>query len=320
MKHFFTLSIVLLVFFLSCNSQKNNGKDKTDSNIILKYIQQGKDVFLANKKINGIIDFSDIPLSYSQTQKIAIIEINSALTFINCKFSDSIKIFAPKENHAYITHFNKPVTFINCEFSGHFNFRQAVFNNEVIFAQCKFNDEAHFEGVVFNTHNIDFKETSFNAKAKFTSSEFYGNLNFMSSKFYANAEFNNCFFNRNVNFASCDFKKLANFANIETRGYFKANYSIFSDKAYFNNAVFYKEVNFVKISSKKNFVFTKNNCLNKVDFSNAYFDNNLTLKNNIFKTGFTEFNNVEITDSCKTITNDNKIFNFELMEVQFSEN
>jgi Pentapeptide repeats (9 copies) len=313
-------TIITISFFLtSCNSSETTStiSGEITGNNIISMINNQEKINFVDQTITGNIDFSAITNTYTKNPTIAICEINSPITFANCHFTDSIIGFKVAENYAYTANFMKPVTFINCTFDKNINFRQAVFNDVVEFSGCTFNDEARFEGSVFYANNTYFHESTFEKLAKFTNSSFYGDVSFMNAVFNSDAGFNNCFFNRNANFGACNYKEMANFGNIEVRGFFRMNYSIYKQKAYFQDCIFDGKIEAVKINSNSNFVFSRNACNSYVDFNNSAFSGIANLSENYFIEGKTNFDYIQKSVDCEIITADNKSISTSDVKIEF---
>lgn len=302
------INLLILFIFIAlygCNEAQIKSLDNISSDNIINRINSNSEVVFVNRQIEGNLDFTKVNNIFTNTPALVIANVNSPLTFVECTFTDSIIGFLPDSNFAYLTSFNMPITFIKCKFEKDVNFRQTIFNSSVTFAQCEFNEEVHFEGSVFYGNLSDFKETTYNKLAKFTNASFYGSANFMNAQFNDIAEFNNCFFNRNATFSASNFVKSANFGNIEVRGYFKANYAIFSEKGYFDNCYFGYITDFVRITSKTNFIFTNNSFYHNTNFSEAFFDGNLNFSNNTFIKNNNKFDEFATSDSCNIIFDNN---------------
>lgn len=308
----FSISLILM----SCSETESNLGEITGNKIISMINNQQKIDFV-DQTITGNIDFSEITNTYTKNPTISICDINSPMTFVNCHFTDSIIGFKVAKNYAYTANFTKPVTFINCTFDKNINFRQAIFNDVVEFSSCTFNDEARFEGTVFYANNTYFHESTFEKLAKFTNSSFYGNVSFMNAVFNSDAEFNNCFFNRNASFGACNYYGMANFGNIEVRGFFRINYSIYKQKAYFQDCIFNGKIEAVKINSNSNFIFNKNTCNSYVDFNNSAFSGIANLSGNYFIEGKTNFEYIQKSDDCEITTTDNKSISTNEMKIEF---
>lgn len=301
---------------MSCNTNvsENTGTDITPNQVIQK-INNSENIQFVDKTITGNIDFTEIENIFVRSNAIGIAEINSAITFINCNFKDSIIAFEVVDEFATICYFNKPVTFINCTFDKNINFRQSTFKDNVEFSGCTFADETRFEGVFFNGNENNFRESTFEKLAKFTNATFSGDISFMNSVFNADAGFNNCFFDKNANFGACNYSEMANFGNIEVRGYFRANYSIYYKKAYFQDCIFNGKVEAVKINSKGDFVFAQNIFRNDANFNNSVFTGNFNFSKNLFIENKCSFEDIKVAKVSKIEIDDNKTLNSNLKSI-----
>ena len=311
-KQYLLIAIIIISnITIGCNNTatpKNIADNISANNIILK-INNEENIEFVDKTINGNLDFSTISDTYTRNPTIAVAEINSSITFINCHFTDSIIGFKVANDYAYITNFKKNMTFIDCTFDKNINFRQAVFNDIVEFSRCIFKDEVRFEGAVFYANNTYFHESTFEKLAKFTNASFYGDVTFMNAIFESDASFNNSFFNKNGNFAGCNYSEMANFGNIEVRGFFRINYSIYEQKVYFENCTFFGKIEAVKINSKSNFYFCKNDCRSFADFNTSIFDGKINISENFFITETTNFQDITISENCEVENQNNKSLN-----------
>ncbi len=303
-----TLLFFSAVIFLLTNCTYNS--QNISAYKIARIINKKKAIVFVDKNISSTIDFTRNKNKYTQTPSLEISDIQSPLTFVNCKFSDSIIAFRIHKNYATKTTFNKTITFINCKFSKYLNFRQSEFKEAVIFVNCTFSGEAHFEGSIFKGIQNEFKESSFEKICNFNSTNFSGNANFMNCVFYSNANFSNARFKEDVNFSACNFQDLTIFQNTLFKGETRFNYTVFDKKTFFINCQFEGNTKFHKIISKQNFRFERNICAKKFDLSSATFYTNFIFKDNHFN--HLEFNlkKTNISDSCKTQIKNN----YELQE------
>jgi len=313
---FILFSITIAIFGCNSSETKVNAGEISSKYIITK-INKTENIEYVDKTITGVLDFSTISNKYTRNPAIEVAEINSAITFVNCHFTDSIIGFRVADAYADITKFTKSVTFIKCTFDKAVLFRQNEFNDIVEFSNCTFNDETRFEGVSFNNNNVYFHETTFEKRTKFTNATFSGNVTFMNAVFNSNFDFNNVHVKQNANFSACNFKMQANFGNTGIDGFLRLNYSIFDKKAYFQNCFFFGAIEAVKIVSKENFIFSRNTCYSYVNFENSNFSNNVEFSNNYFFKGKTTFENMTKSDSTIVNQENNHIFTDEIIHFDF---
>ncbi len=297
------------MLFFSIASCKTESKPKVSDEVqaekIIEKINKSQNIEYVAKKISGNLDFTKSTSRYSQSAQIGVIDINSALTFINCTFTDSIIGFSTEDKFAYLSNFNKTVTFINCTFEKPVLLRQNRFKDIVEFTNCHFDENTHFEGSTFSGDNTYFKENIFNKNARFTNTNYYGNVIFMNNGFASNAYFNNCFFNRNSNFSSSSFSSTVTFENSEFRGFWRLNYSVFSKKAYINNCKLDGKLDAVKIISKENFIFSENKCNDKIIFEQSTFRGRFEFANNNLFEEKNIFEDAKKSEDCQTIIKSN---------------
>ena len=304
------LIFILLFFIVSCTNSNTLG-DEISATQIIKLINKNQNILIIDKTIKGDLDFTKIKNTYARSQHIVVADINSSVTFINCKFEGNIIGFSVNENKsAIITIFKKNLTFTDCEFNGEINLRQNEIKGPVDFSKSIFNKKVSMEGITFWHSDNHFNNTTFNDEVKFSSSTFYGKTTFMESVFKTTTSFSKCFFMQKVNFGVCNFYGYTNFYHLNCNAQFTANYAIFHDEVYFNNSQFYNKTDFVEIFSKKSINFTDVVFYSNTKFNNSTFNNIVIFKNTIFITKKPDLDKISIQkgtnfvlDNCYFLSN-----------------
>ncbi|WP_175455648.1 pentapeptide repeat-containing protein [Winogradskyella thalassocola] len=276
MKHFV---LVLLAFVqLSCATQNSSpGED----NSIKKLIIKDQPVYIENKTINDIVDFTFFLEKHLISEGVYQVNVKSGITFKKCIFKKPVTAFRKMvDGKIVLTSFQGNVSFIDCVFQDEVNFRGSRIMGRTDFTGSTFNDSANFEEL--NCYdNAYFNQCVFEGVSRFQNAFFNQKANFMSAEFDEVISFQNSMFNSELQFSASKFYKYADFTLVDCRGKVLFNYAEFTEKADFSHSIFAQDFHFV---STKNNTTNFNNCrfLGKVSFNKLDVLNTLSLNESYF--------------------------------------
>ncbi len=245
MRKIFSFIIALQAIFLISSCKK----------AFLQNAQKNKNIVFVNQTFDEKIDFTQLK-AHIISKGLKVVDVKANITFINCRFKDSVIAFGQKGNFTIQTVFEGNLTFENCYFEKPVIFRQSKFYKDVKFKSDTFAGEVSFEGGIF-LMPVNFSENIYKKAAKFTSANFKSKVNFMNSNFEDLANFNNANFRDIVNFSASKFYGYTNFYNLTTED-FLINYSHFYGLTFFNNGRFSGRAEFIKIQADSIFEMKNN--------------------------------------------------------------
>ena len=233
------LTLLLVSTFNSCSS-KNYVKETgsaINADEIINLMNEGKDIYMEDKTIEGAIDFTKLRRSNQESKGVQRINISSSLTFIHCIFTGKITGFGADDKTTNLISYRKNFTCIECEFKEEVTLRESNFYGTVNFSGASFLKKVSFEGSLFTT-DAYFSKTSFSDEARFQNVVLHNKINFMEAICGKTISFQGASFLGDAQFGVAKFLAYADFsvASFSSGCFF--NYAEFSNQAIFSHTVF----------------------------------------------------------------------------------
>ncbi|MFQ3575402.1 MAG: hypothetical protein SNJ77_03100 [Cytophagales bacterium] len=264
MKTNLLLLFFCLLFFACSNS---DASEKISSTKVLDLVKKGKPVFIQNKTIVGVLDFTELKsLLYPSLPRLNSVEIPVAIYFENCTFDDEIVAYKISNGMAINVVFQKTLTFFSCTFKSKVFLKEIEVRGESNFEKNVFQKDFFLEGSRFFGINVVFNETTFKNKTNFSRVIFEGktswrNITFEEETTFQNTDFKDSFFmadaifNKNLDFSLATFRKKMSFNHVTTIDFVDFTGSSFLGQAdflnnepsksfSFNESVFYQKARF----------------------------------------------------------------------------
>ena len=158
MKYLFGLSIAIFICLVACASSKKTSL--SNSQQLIKAIQEGKDFTASDKTFDGDIIFKDIFNSNNGS-----IYISSQLIFDNCTFNGKIEWSSDTNQRLY---FEKEVRFDDCTFEKDLLLNETVFRSRLQIVDCLFRENLNLDRNSFLIKtNIDKNEIGQNISTQY---------------------------------------------------------------------------------------------------------------------------------------------------------
>ena len=225
MKNIITLLSFLLINIFAFSQKSVNAND------ILRDIENGKPIIIANATIEGILDLTYMNDALPKLPKrskwwnnggsnTVEKQITNKVSFVNCTFKDDVLAYIPDEKSGY--------TFV------------ANFEDNVVFKDCVFEQKAMF------------KYSDFEQDSNFSGTKFNGASTFKYAKFEKDISFENTLFDEPATFKYADFKRFVSFKNSIFKESAVFKYTEFNDGVSFNNVRFEEDLNikYTKVSGE----------------------------------------------------------------------
>jgi len=274
--------IILLMFLFALQWQTKAG-NTIDAEDILEDIRDGKTIFIHDKTIEGVLDFSKVLPEATDIGKFTnYIEV--PICFIGCHFQNDVRAFSVKERIAYSTVFMKDVSFQECSFDSAFLFRETVFRGNLMLTASLFTGEFSLEGADIYGGESRFNECEFNGFSKFQRAIFRGNTDFFKAVFAAQCSFQNARFFRELRFNVCTFHENTDMSLLKCFDFY-ANYSTFMGKILLNDVIVQNRIEFLKTKFNKNANLKNMLVHGKSLFSDVQLSEEINLQGSCFHSG-----------------------------------
>lgn len=296
LKCFFSLFFILAVIN-GCQSGVNNSSDEISADAIIKSINKGKPIVVVNKTIKGKLDFTKVSDKTIETEGNFRVWINSPITFINCKFTDTVSAYGftmqGKHKINVFVSFNRNVTFTKCEFHKPVYFNESDIIGLANFSGSTFYYDAVFEGGYFRFKNTYFTNALFKGKAKFQRTLFLGDVSFFQSQFDGKVYFQYSTVYKNAQFSNTKYEVFASFDKMSVNGELLFDQSEFKGDCYFNNSSFDGRTDFHKVIFNKKVSFKNAKIKERLNFSKAQINDTIIFENSVL---------YSLPDTTETIT------------------
>lgn len=243
-----------LCLLLGCTP--SNASEKIAAEKVLEQIKKQKTVFIQNKTIVGVLDFTTLnTFLYPSLPRLNTVEIPVAIYFENCEFVNEIVAYKFSNGIATRTVFGKSLTFFSCQFKSQVKLNEMEVKGESNFEKNTFFKEFSCEGSRFFGLNVVWNQSVFKNKSDFSRAVFEGkttwrnvvmeeeanlqHATFKDSFFMADA-----IFNQTLNFSLATFWKRMSFNHVTT-----------IDFVDFTGASFMGQSDFLNNEPKKNVSF-----------------------------------------------------------------
>lgn len=233
---------------------------------IIKLLEKGKNVEIANKIILDDVDFTLANhlqmFSNSQIQNV----INGNIFFSNCIFMGKITTNGSKDNFSIMTKFNENLIFQNCDFRGDVDFSNAVVMGSINFNKAKFRKTTSFNNMMVYAKDAYFSEIEAENSVSMIYACFNGNLYVMDGQFQSDLSLQNITVNGKLMASGLQCTAAAEFDMMSIRGRAIFNYAKFDKQASFIQSRFFDDADFVGTT------FTEN-----ANLENTYFFGKLNM-------------------------------------------
>lgn len=309
---FITLVFVSTLYSCSSNTPVKKNTNIVNADEIISLINEGKDVFLENKTIKGVIDFTKTKNANMESKGVSRFNIRSSLTFMNCIFMEKIIGYSSNDTLTNLVSYQKNFSCIACEFREDVILRESNFYGTVNFSEASFVLKGTFEGSNFLT-GVYFSKTSFSDEVRFQNAVFHNKVNFMESIFGKTLSFQGAVFKDDVQFSVSKFLAYADFSLVSFSSGCFFNYAVFSNQAIFNNALFKGRAEFVQAEFSGNTEFK--NCIfyNLAKYNEAIINNTFSFQNATFLFSKPEMGNYKRKEQTKIIFDKAKASSFEFL-------
>ena len=275
---------LILALSLGCSSSKNIkfNTQQINADDIIDALNNNQPIFLNNKNIVGVLDFTKLKNQYYQQKNIAKVIVNQPVSFINCTFNDSVKAYATNsKNNEFTCSFNINLCMEGCTFKKPVIFRRSAIHGNATFTGSKFEEEAFFEGIDFYGYTL-FNETNFSKPVMFNECKFNDYANFFKVFFKETASFQNCVFNDVFKPANGNFYGYTDFSGCKFFGFTDFAYTTFYKQAIFANQIYMFPVKFTGVVFNFSVEFKDIIFMNNTNFSNISFNDKTLFSNILF--------------------------------------
>ncbi len=277
------LTTILVSTFNSCSSKNavKGNSNSVNASELINLINEGKDIYIENKIIEGVIDLTQLKTGSDENKNIHRISITSSLTFLHCIFTEKIIGYSTNDSKTNLVSFTKNITCIECEFKEEVFLRECTFYGSANFSGTSFVKKTSFEGSNFITDAF-FSKSSFSDEARFQNVVFQNKSNFMEAICGKTISFQGAGFTGDAQFSVVKFLAYADFSVCAFSAGCYFNYAEFSNQAIFNNTVFKGRAEFLKSLFNGNTEFKACIFYNIVKMNEATIGNNLNFTNAAF--------------------------------------
>jgi hypothetical protein len=306
------LATLIVITFNSCSSKNyaNQNSNTINANEIINLLNDGKDIYLENKIINGDLNFNQLKNAYRESNNVHRANITSSITFFKCIFTGKVSAYNAGDGKSNLVSFTKNVSFMQCEFKEEVALREGNFYGTVNFSGSSFLKRVSFEGSNYMTDAF-FSKSSFSEEARFQNIVFQNKANFMEAICGKTISFQGTAFFGEAQFSVAKFLAYADFsvASFSSGCFF--NYAEFSNQAIFNNTVFKGRVEFLNAAFKANTEFKSCIFYDILKMNEASVDKTLNLQNSTFIFLKPDLTNYKKTDQTKLIFDNAKTTSFQ---------
>ena len=266
MHRIYSLLFAFLTAFASCTFAKGDKNKTIEADEIIRLIDKGKPVELADKIIMGDLDFTQIKNKYIDGCAIVSHDIAVPVTFVKCVFMGNVTGFCEKNRAVNVVRFCRNTSFKQCDFRGNLNLNQNTVDGDFILAESVFRENVSLDYLHIKGRNAHMWEINAEKNFSMSYSQTEGMLNMMDAQFHSEASLQGIRCNE------------AQFSNM------KARHSIDLSLATFNGKVIF---NYAQIDGNADLSNVR--FLDRVDIYKSRFANNTNLQNTTFY-GKTRFN------------------------------
>lgn len=249
MKIYRSILILLCVMVSACTHAEQKEMHAKD---IIKLLEKGKNVEIANKIILDDLDFTLgnhlQMLSNSQIQNV----INSNVFFSNCVFMGKITTNGTKDNFPIATKFSENLIFHNCDFRGDVDFSNAVVLGAINFNKAKFRKNTSFNNLMAFSKDAYFSEIEAEGSVSMIYASFNGNLFLMDGQFQSDLSLQNITIQGKLMASGLQCTSAAEFDMMSIRGRAIFNYTNFNKQASFIQSRFFDDADFVGTTFSEN--------------------------------------------------------------------
>ncbi len=263
----------MCVCFVSCTHADNKNVNASD---IIKMIQKGKPVQMANKVIFGDLNFADAlkPELFSGT--VLRTKIESTVFFSGCVFTGKVTATSNMSGAEVQTCFGRNLVFQECDFRDTVNFDNIEVSGVVNFQKSTFRKPVSFNGMTAWTSNGVFSYIKAEAAFEMQAAKVRGTLNMSNSEFAGFVRLQNLSVDDSFLFNSVRCNSSADLSLLRTGGRAMFNYTVFGGSCMMLMSRFGGDAEFVKTEFAK-----KPNFENVVFYGRAVQADSIDLSNSI---------------------------------------
>ena len=236
---------ILSSHLIACTSSNVTAQgSKVAAEDILRTIQEGKDVWLENKTIEGTIDFTQLTTANIESNAVTRHHVTGSITVKNCDIKGKIICYRAEQDMHHLVAFAKNISFISCKFKDEVQIRESSVYGRVVFTGCTFDKITIFEGSTF-VMDATFGDAQFNEETRFQNCNFQHRSNFMNAQFDKTVSFQGSNFALDAQFSNVHFHGYADMTVINWTSHCFFNYAEFKQQAIFNNSYFKGRAEFI---------------------------------------------------------------------------
>lgn len=276
----FRILLLCLSAFVTFSCTATGKKDIKASDII-RLLQKGKDVQIADKIVWGDLDFTTLGNLKVRTPGLLQADVEGNIFFSNCVFMGKVFSAGKKGALPVTARFKCNLVFHECDFRGEVDFSNAEVSGMAYFGKSVFRENARFNQLSVWSKDSYFSEVKAEKDFSMVYSAFEGNLYFLDAVFGQKASFQEMSVQGKLSFNNAFFKEKAGLDLMSVNGAAFFNYAVFEKGADFSYSRFLHTADFINTTFGDKGNFEKTYFLNTVRFKEV--DNhNLILKETYF--------------------------------------
>ncbi len=224
------LLILIGLGLVSCSQAQNGDNQKMKeykAKEIIKMINKGENVLIANAIIKDDVDFTNVDDVDIASPALFTANVSCSIYFQSCVFLGSVKSKGYQEiNKKRIpvrTRFSKEVNFMDCDFRNEVDFCDAEFQSSVHFNKSVFRGEAKFNNILSMGNKNQWWEIEADSTFSMCGSTFRGDLNMMDAKFNRDASLQGINV-RNLQISNLSSAEILDLSNVNINGSLLFNY------------------------------------------------------------------------------------------------
>ena len=291
---------VLFSHFTSCSSSHVTAQgSKISAEDIMHTIQEGKEVYIENKTVEGTLDFTQLPTANTESNAVIRHYVASSITFKNCEIKGKIICYRPDKEMNHLVAFAKNLSFVGCKFKDEVQVRESIIYGRCMFNTSTFDKVSSFEGSTFML-DVAFGEAEFNEEARFQNCNFQHRSNFMTAMFDKTVSFQGSNFALDAQFSNVNFKGYADMSLINWDSHCFFNYARFWKQGVLSNSYFKGRTEFIATTFDGNTEINHCNFYGVTRMNNAKLNDKMSIDNSFFllskpeTTGFVKGTNAQL--------------------------
>jgi len=248
------ITICLCVFCVACTNAENKNINASE---IVKMIQKGKPVQLADKVIFGDLNFAEALKPEFLGGSVMCTKIQHSISFAGCVFMGNVSAKSVQNGVPIQTVFGTNLVFQNCDFRGEVNFDDAEIFGYASFHKSNFRKSASFNNITIWASNCVFSYIIADSDFVMQASRVKGTLNIANAEFKNKLKLQELIVDDNLIFNNSKCSGNADLSLMRIGGRTLFNYAEFLDNCNMLMARFNGDVEFYDTKFSKNPNFEK---------------------------------------------------------------